>query len=589
MRAGPPSAYLSRPHIGSLVEEMLRSFGEGIEPPPNQPRPDALSLLAWTERYRTIGGTPLTPSRIPWLRDLYDLSWLGERGREAVVMKASQVMISEWMVNTALWVCDTGRGGRGNALYVFPTQREANDFSQARVDSAINESSYLANRTGVSYGFAHGHVTSGRKSPARVMLKRVGRGFLYMRGGDKRRQLLTVDGDALLLDEVEEYHRGTIDVARQRLNSALDPLVRIASTPKYPSGGIAPVFGETTRRRYHYRCGGCGLAQHLQFPENLTREGRLVCCRCGDPLDRLAEGEWVAEYPDAEVEGFHVNRLMSPRTNLVELAQAGYDIEDHLQTDPSAIQEFRNQSLGLPHAPAGGALTDDILNGCCRDYEVPAALTMPPVAMGVDVGGVCHWWVKAPAPDQERNPGATRLIAYGTAPNEDGPDGEPWPILGQLMERYRVRCCVIDALPEDDRSARFCDWWGGRAFRCFYHDESQWRYASASAWNVAERVVHAQRTRAMDQAINRFHRAEEELPRDARYHPYLYRHLKAPVRVLAEDARGHTVARYQEGLEPDHLCHAATYCELARVFATTPGTPAARTNGHRKPVRVGGR
>lgn len=574
-----------QPRVSTVVSLLERLAAE-VDLDDSTTPSDRPSLLEWTERYRSISGQPLQPRRIPWLRDLYDLS--GPRYREVRIMKASQVFMSELMINTGLWVCDTGQGGRGNALYVMPTQGAANDFSQARIDTAINESGYLADRTGVVFEYAHGAV-SRRRAAARVMLKRVGRGFFYIRGGDRRRQLLTVDADALLLDEADEFKRGVIDIARQRLNSSLDPIIRVASTPKYPSSGIAPLYADTSRRRYFLPCRTCGLKQPLEFPGNLTRDGKLVCVRCGGPISNTDHGEWVAEFGDAEVEGFHVNRLYSPRADLVELARTGYDIDDHLITDPDTIQEFKNQSLGLPHAPAGGALTDDILNACCQDYEVPASAAIGPVTMGVDVGGVLHWYIKAPAPDQDRNPGGTRLLAYGTAPNEDGPDGEPWPMLGHLIRQHRVRLTVVDAMPEDERSARFTQWWQGRAYRCFYHDETQWRYASASAWNATEYIVHAQRTRAMDATFQRFHHAEEELPRDARYHPMLYPHLKAPVRVLATDARGRTVARYQEGLSPDHLAHAAVYAELARIFVGAPSAPAevSTSRPRKKKIRMG--
>ena len=63
-----------------------------------------------------------------------------------MIQKAAQVGISEYLVNVALWVAETGQGGRGNALYVMPTQKQIDDFSQARVDKAISDSAYLRGR-----------------------------------------------------------------------------------------------------------------------------------------------------------------------------------------------------------------------------------------------------------------------------------------------------------------------------------------------------------------------------------------------------------------------------------------------------------
>ena len=63
-----------------------------------------------------------------------------------VIQKAAQVGISEYLINVALWAAETGQGGRGNALYVMPTQKQIDDFSQARVDKAISESAYRRQR-----------------------------------------------------------------------------------------------------------------------------------------------------------------------------------------------------------------------------------------------------------------------------------------------------------------------------------------------------------------------------------------------------------------------------------------------------------
>ncbi len=106
-----------------------------------QIRPDiaggALDLLAWTERHRRFGSQPM---RVPTpLRALYN-----ETSPYVVMMKGAQLGLSEWAINIALHTAETGRAGRGTALYVQPGGENVGDFVQARVNPAIDQSPRLS-------------------------------------------------------------------------------------------------------------------------------------------------------------------------------------------------------------------------------------------------------------------------------------------------------------------------------------------------------------------------------------------------------------------------------------------------------------
>jgi phage terminase large subunit GpA-like protein len=60
-----------------------------------------------------------------------------------VIRKPSQVGITEFNINLALFVADSGYAARGIALVVLPTGEMAERISQARFAKAINESPYL--------------------------------------------------------------------------------------------------------------------------------------------------------------------------------------------------------------------------------------------------------------------------------------------------------------------------------------------------------------------------------------------------------------------------------------------------------------
>lgn len=549
---------LTRHQVTALleVERLIAEAADSAKPP--------MSLLDWTEKHRFLHDSPMLVRPIPWLREIYEAD-----APEVWVKKAAQVFISEWMVSSALWVADTGLGGRGNAGYVFPKQRQMNDFVRARVDTAIESSDYLRVRVGVTQ--------SGDQAVNNVGLKRLGKGHCYFRGSDERHQLLSIDLDAAFLDEIERFNQGTVELVRKRLGSARKPMIRGASTPEFPGTGISKLFDTTTQHRYFIPCADCGERQVLEFPRNLTRDGRLICHRCLSPLDPLTEGEWVPAQPGASVVGYHVNKLYSPRADLVGLAQIGYAIEDGLESDTSKIQEFHNQDLGLAFAPEGGSLSQSIIESCERPYDFPGAIVGYPVVMGVDVGAVLHVTIWCRDPDGDD---AIRLLWAGTTGD--------WGELDRLVAMWKVNRCVIDGMPEDGKAMAFARRHPGRVYVAFFPNMSAWKHQDAAIWKDSEPVVLIHRTRAMDDMFARFVQQKQRLPAGSGHIRGYHAHLKAPIRVIGTDANGNPVARYDEGSAADHYCFASLYAYAAWTamrgaagsirtvsYARTLGAPAA--------------
>ncbi len=186
------------------------------------------NLLDWSLAHRFLQGKPMRLT--PALRDLY-----ADDHPFIVVQKAAQVFVSEYLINSALWAADSGQGGRGNALYVMPTQTQIDDFSQARFDKAIAESPHLQSRLFPP--------PPGRPGPARQRLKKVGQGYIYFRGADSRRQLSSIDADIVVLDEFDLMAEGVLALAQKRLASSRLGWLRVASTPRYPEAGVNGLWG----------------------------------------------------------------------------------------------------------------------------------------------------------------------------------------------------------------------------------------------------------------------------------------------------------------------------------------------------------
>ena len=204
-------------------------------------------------------------------RSLTHLPALAEIARDAhplvVVMKSAQVGLTELEVNLALHTADTGYAGRGNVLFLMPNQNQMDDFARSRFDRAIQDSAYLRERLQPE--------PPRRKGADSMRLKRVGDGYIYLRGADSQRQIASVDADLVILDEFDQMGEGVLELAEKRIASSRAGRIVVASTPRYPEAGIDALFRESDRRRYLLPCPSCGLEQALTWAANVDQERAL--------------------------------------------------------------------------------------------------------------------------------------------------------------------------------------------------------------------------------------------------------------------------------------------------------------------------
>ena len=456
-------------------------------------------------------------------------------------------------MNLALWAVDTSYADCGNALFVMPTQNQMDDFAQARFDRAIQDSSYLRGRL--------------QPEPPRrkgADSKRLGDGYLYLRGADSRRQIASVDADLVILDEFDQMGDGTLDLARKRLASSAAGRLRIASTPRYPEAGINALFLQSDQRRYYLPCPACGTEQALTWEDNVDQErARVVCRDCRAPMDLLREGCWRAEAPgNADIHGYNLSRLYSPWANLPEMIAASQ------AETPAALQEFHNGDLGEVFSPPGGGLSLEEIDRCRADYTLEEYASQP-CDMGVDVGTKLHVVIREHVYDDDAWPEDGRRDRTEHPPRlwfartvEDFDD------LDALMERFNVCHGVIDALPETRLARSFVRRHGN--VWCAYYNASATDHG-ADASTDDETVVRLHRTQALDEMVARFRDGSAELPRAARQLGgrvaggigEYYRELRAPQRTLEQDAHGNWVARWLEHSKADHFAHAEAYCYAA--------------------------
>ena len=155
------------------------------------------SFLQWAMKVPEARG-PLNFERWPFQRELYEE---GFDDKEVVVMKATQLGISAWLVRWALCWSDMHAA---RVLYIFPRERQLLWTSPTAASSRLSWVSTYARAV----------------PPASVMnktLKSVGLGIVYFRGSEAEAGLESIDADALCLDEHDLLVQAHIPIAERRV------------------------------------------------------------------------------------------------------------------------------------------------------------------------------------------------------------------------------------------------------------------------------------------------------------------------------------------------------------------------------------
>ncbi len=479
------------------------------------------SFETWSQMVPEPKAGPLDFKRFPFQVELYRA---GSDERELVVKKAAQVGVSTYCIRWALYWAARGL----SALYVFPREAQLRDFSDARIKRTVEVSPVL-------------QALMPSRSTGNKGLRQVGDGFLYLRGSESMAALQAVDADVLVLDEYDDLVQNHVPDAERRLGASELGLVRRVGVPRYPGFGVADEYDRSDRRQWFVRCGGCNLRQLVTFENVDVDRLARVCTKCRRELD-VGDGEWVAEFPDRAVRGYHVSRLIVPGADLGQLIRA------ERETDPARRQAFVNKDLGEPYAPEDARLSSQFIEAARRPYSCSVAYDGSNlVTMGVDVASVRQLHVRV---SEHFDDFRKRALFIGAV------DG--FADLDELMDRYRVTMCAIDAHPERLSASAFAERFPGRVYLVTYGDSET---GDPLRVHEEDRRVGASRTEAIDAALSGIRRQHNLLP--DHLPPEYVRHLQAAVRVVEPDALGRRRARYRS-LGADDFLHAEVYDSIAR-------------------------
>ena len=487
-----------------------------------------------------------TPYLVDFVRDDFPFK---------VVKKAAQARISEVQIAKAI---HRAIFKKGNILYTFPAGEQLQQFVDARARIAVINNSFI-------YQYVDGTLNLKKFS--------INRNQIYFRGGQKRRQIISVDASVLLADEADEYEDGVLYTLNKRLGAAKHPVREYFSTPSFHGVGVSLYYHGSDalkergsdQRVWGIKCDSCGKwNEDLLWPDNVidynekenqstyyTPDVKIVCRHCKKPLDVLStKAHWIPKSPSNSdyCHGYHVSKLLSGRTNLNQMF-----LDSH---DPVKEQEFFNSDLGEPYEPKGSRLTDQVLYACRGSHLLKAREKDDWCFAGIDIGNVIHIAISV----VEKESGRIRFIAFQEV--------DDWSDLEAIYQDYNILCSVIDANPEKEDAIAF----QGK------HD-SVWlayymQYLEKTPDQIVikhdEGIVHVHRTLMMEMTLTMFNEKKVVLPLNVMQVKDYFEHMKSPVKALKQDIKGDWIPFYPKTRTPDHYFHAVLYNLVAHKTRPSP-------------------
>lgn len=485
----------------------------------------------------------------------YQRAIMLEDAPRQVLKKGSQLGLSETQIFKTLYGLLTGRYSQG-ALYLFPTEGDVYDFSRARFNPLLIENPSIRAEV---------------KDTESVQLKRVHKSMLYLRGaratskigGQKlmSTKLLSIPVDRVVFDEYDNMGEDMIELALTRMgHSSIQEEVYLG-TPSIPDHGVSKLYEESDQRVWEIKCQKCGTGTvlELEFPNCILDLGGgsviRACRKCqGEIFPR--DGQWVVRKPgmSKDLVGYWISRLNS---TFCDLRKALKDFND---PSPRKKVELYNSTLAMPYVPAENRLQPSVVYGRCGQ-DLPMIAHPGPCCMGVDVGAELNVIVGF-------RPNEKQLQVCHLARITDFNE------LNRLMERFHVKCCVIDMEPELRKAREFANAFPYRVFLCDYMDS----LTAGPTWDDSKRIVKANRTETCDATHELFTSDLITLPVRSAEIEVFAKQACSMAKVLEEEPMSGSKNYVYRKLGDDHYRHALNYLWIAskKVQVCEVDTPESR-------------
>jgi len=433
-------------------------------------------------------------------------------------------------------------------MYVLPKYESRNRFVNNRINKLYRDMPKYRS------------LWKEAKSTHRTSLMHIGTGTIVYVGSNVSTEFVEIPIDSGWVDEKDKCNQSNLLLLPDRYVASPFKYHREIANPTIEGFGIDERYQKSTQEQWTIKCPHCNKFIMPDFFKHVVREvdkgiylprdtkwkegkePRLIC-ECGKPLDRLSEGEYVAEFKDKQWHGTRLNEIYNKFYSLGLLVDEWKDA----QNNDTKTQIFYNNRLGLPFSSKGAKITISDLNNLKRKYIMPKSTEARdnPRIMGIDVGAglnvVIRDLVKVDGIEERRLIHAEVVSDFQAVYN--------------LLDEWRPKIAVIDNDPEIHEVMRLKS-----KYRNVYSSRFQEGLRKINL-DKENRHITMDRTAILDY-VKQF--VDEEiliLPSNVEFIPFYYDQLTASTRILETDEDNPDKAKYTwVHAKPDHYHLAEVYC-----------------------------
>lgn len=559
-----PRSYGRVPRFDDILSDVISSSKDiVISEGENRKK---LKPSSWACKFSKVKGTSFSFKQRPYQHQI-----INDMHPKQVIQKGAQLGLSQIMLTKLFWFGDYSIGGKSaKIIYTFPTFNDMLTYAAARIPPIIQDGVQMNSSM---YGWDEIYSQEPTSYIETMMvvnsaqLKRIRDTFLFLKGCSGDSMAISVDSDWNIHDEINFSNPSVLNKFRSRLGASQLGWEYNFSTPTIPAYGVSKLFNKSDQHYWYIRCEHCGRPFRMDFNRNVfelsdaraqkeNRRYMYQCHYCKNEIsdNARANGFFVSETPSVkDLRGYHVDKMIAPLISADELmaSRDGY----------TKTADFYNFDLGIDYSEKTTSLSLEILeqlHSVCGEYTFWSNAKPEHMAtMGVDQGDTL--WVEISVTDERT---LKRKIVYMEKVDyTDFDDEDPFQRLPELMERYNVWVCVIDALPNKNSSRMFKNSFlkDQRVFMSYYTNTKD----GDINVNEKEGIVNIDRTEMFKWAFNRIYNCDVAIPTGPDIVSLWKDHMCNLKKEVVEDESTGAIKEFFERTGADHFNHAHLYNEVA--------------------------
>ncbi len=501
----------------------------------------------------TTKGQRMTFADKPWLTEIYK-----DNSKQMVIIKCSQVHMTEHALCAMFTLAKKGVRG----MYVLPSKEHRKTFVADRINRMKDHSPLYANAIKIGEN----------ETDSNVYKNIFGSGWKFV-GSNVRGDFFEFPCRALFFDEHDLLDQDNMWFAYDRVGDEADPYIYKFGNPTTDGEGrIYNEFLDSDQKEWHVTCEHCGHEQILDWYDHFVVEsagtwvlrhptGMPICTQCGKGFDRLGFGRWIALNPGVPISGYRISRLFVNKHKQPNDIVWLYKRFIRAQHNPTALQNFHNNYLGIPYENIEFKITQALLQKCAM--RVPLDEYDPQTfraLMGVDQGR--HFTC------------VISIVIEGKLYDVHYANVSKWAEVEALETTFNVVCTVVDANGGGYEEVRDFVRKKGTRWMCYYRPKDQIKQQFNQIH--AQQIVEVNRTEILDTMVSAFKNGRRVIPQDflTRDNGQYFKQMTVPSRVT--DSGGRPI--WTKGT--DHYFHASGYNQLALLVSGMQHSALTQSSWH---------